>query len=135
MTPFFGGEIFAEPEGAPAPALGLFDEVGAERVAFDVAADLEKVAVGLDREALEAALVEVTASAGLAVSVPSLRKGHCEPLHETRELAVVGRPEHEVEVVRHQAIVAEADAGFAGDSLGEGALEGGVVGVVVEKVD
>ena len=98
------GVVFALPEGSVAPALGGFDESGAEGVSLDVAADGEEVGVLLDGEAFETALVEVAASAGVAVGVPALGVGHGEPLHEAGELSILGGEEDEVEVVGHEAV-------------------------------
>src|SRR5947209_7386414 len=49
-----GADGAAEPEAAPAPVLGAADQAGGQGVALDVAGGQEEVAVGLDREALEA---------------------------------------------------------------------------------
>ena len=53
-----GGRGGAGVEAGPGPVLGAAAEVGGEGVALDVAAGGEEVVVTLDREGLEAALVE-----------------------------------------------------------------------------
>lgn len=132
-----GGDVGAggaAGERAPRPVGRAGDEVGAEGVALDVAADAEEVVVEFDGEALEAALVQVATAGGVAVGVPALGVGHGEPAHEVGELAVLARPEDEVEVVGHEHVGTDPHAlTLAG--LGEDLFEGAVIGVVVKDLE
>ena len=95
--------MFACPEAAPGPVLGPFDQAGRQGVALDVAADLQEVLVALDREALEAALVEVAEADGVVGDAPAHGVGVGEPAEEGGELRRLGRPDDEVPVVAHHA--------------------------------
>lgn len=92
------------PKARPWPVLRAGDQSRSHRIAFDVPADPQKVAVTLDRKGFESALVERPDAFGLTISVPTLAVGHLEPLHEFHELSISGRPDHEMEMVRHDAI-------------------------------
>lgn len=106
------------------PGLCLLDEVRAQGVAFDVANGGDQVAVLLDGESLEAPLPDVAAAAVVAVIPPDMR-GH-QPLHPAAQVAVVVRPEHQVEMVGHQAQCEDAH----GQALA-GGLKQAKEGVVV----
>ncbi len=117
---------------APWPALGHADEIRADRISFDVSADVEEMFVLLDRETFEAPLIERAGSGGFVVGVPALRVSDGEEAHEFAEVAVFLRPEDEVPVIGHQT---EADDSNrqAFVRLLDDAQHGGVVAVAVEK--
>jgi hypothetical protein len=114
----------------PRPPFGPQHQMGTQGVAFDITANDEKVIVLLDRKALEAALVERTGAAAVVVGVPphGMRQG--QPVQEVGQLAVLLRPQDEVEVVGHEAIGQQA-RGCRVLSLAQDALKGGVVAVFV----
>jgi hypothetical protein len=64
--------------------------------------------VVLDWERLEAALIKVAGADGVVMRVPAHGVRVREPTKEVGHLAVVARPEHEVPVVRHDAIRQDA---------------------------
>ena len=104
-----GGRSAGPPrETAPTPLSGPQNQIGAECVAFDVSAHRQKMDIRLDREGFEASLVQVTRSRGTAVSVPALRTRQREPFCETRQFAVLLRPNDHVPVVSHQAVTQES---------------------------
>lgn len=45
----------ANPETSPLPLLSSFDQIGAQRIAFNLADNLTEVIIGVDHERLEAA--------------------------------------------------------------------------------
>jgi hypothetical protein len=63
----------------------------------------------LNRKGLKAALIQGTRSFDLPIAVPSPAVRHLKPLHELHELAVAIWPNHEVKVVRHDAVGQEAN--------------------------
>lgn len=122
----------AATERAPRPEFRAVDEVRAEGVALDVPEDDQQVRVGLDGEGFEPALVEVAGARRLVVGVVALGVEVGDAAEELRQLAVGGRVEGHVPVVGHEAVVEEA-GGVAFERLEKDALEGGVVGVLVEE--
>lgn len=91
------------PPAAPAPRLGAVDRPGGQGVALDLAAHGEKVAVGLDGEALEPPRVEVATADDAVSDVPAHDVGAGQPADEAGQLAVLARPEHEMPVIAHEA--------------------------------
>jgi hypothetical protein len=83
----------------PRPVLGRRDQMGAERVALDVAQHREQVLVLLDGEGAEAALLDV--AAGVVVLVVAACVCGEQPRHIVAQCAVAAGPEREVEVVGH----------------------------------
>jgi len=128
----FGPAVFSVVgEAAPGPLLGGLYEIGAQRVAFDVAADGQKVIMLLDGKAFEAALIERAGAGGAVVGVVALGVGGGEQAHKVTELSIVIGIEDKVPVVGHEAIGNDAD----GDELVcalDDALHGEVVGVFAE---
>ena len=92
------------PETAPLPVIRPFHELRSQGISLDVPADREKVFVVLHREGLEAALVEMARPDGAVVRVPPLRVSQRQPSHEFGQIAVASRPQHQVPMIRHQAI-------------------------------
>lgn len=89
------------------------------------------MAVVLDRERIEPALVEVARPGGMAMGMPALGMGHRQPSHESGQVAIASGPEDEVEVVGHDA-VGQHPHGVARGGVGEDAEEGAIIAVVVE---
>lgn len=87
--------VEAVPLARPAPLPGSTDEVRAERIPFDVSADLEKMRVIGERKGLEPSLIERAGAQGTMGMVPFHRMGHPQPVHEHRKIPVGLRPEHE----------------------------------------
>jgi len=87
-------------QGRPRPPLGSTDQSGAQRISFYVPDHRQEVLVLLDRKGLEPALPNVAARVVPAVVAPNVR---CkQPLHPPTQLTISVRPDHQVEVVRHQ---------------------------------
>src|SRR5271157_890296 len=70
------------PEAAPPALFGPFNQPRAKRVAFDIPADRQEMAVILNRKRFETTLVDVSRARGMAMGMPPLRVGHGEPAHE-----------------------------------------------------
>lgn len=70
---------FPLPEASPPPVFGLEDQPGTHRVTFDVPTDGEEMLISLDREGLEAALVQVPSPCRMVVCMPALRVGERDP--------------------------------------------------------
>ncbi|MBU0639077.1 MAG: hypothetical protein KKB50_09450, partial [Planctomycetes bacterium] len=64
---------------APHPVLHPFDQPSPQRVGFNVAANGQEMGLVLHREALEPALIQVTAAASVVVLVMSPNVGHADP--------------------------------------------------------
>ncbi len=110
-------------QARPGPILGTLHQVGSQRVSFDVTQDREEVLILLNRERLESSLPYVAARMIVLVVTPHVR-GH-EPLHPLAQLAILPRPNNQVEVVRHQTVGQEAHvhAGAADtQQAGEGCI-------------
>jgi hypothetical protein len=75
-------------------------QAGAHGIADYIADDSQKVAVMLNRKALEASLPHM-ATATIMLVVTSHMTGH-PPLHKGSERIVGGGLQHEVEMVRHE---------------------------------
>ena len=93
----------AMPEPGPSPVFGSFNQVCPQRVSLDVAADRQKMLVGLDRKRLESSLVERPRAERAMRMVPAHRVRHGQPMHEPRKVAIGLRPEDKMPVVWHQA--------------------------------
>ena len=91
------------PKGRPSPRIGLFYHVRAQGVPLHVPQDGQKVVVFLNRERLEAALVQRAGSRRPMRRVPALRMRYREPTHELRQVAILTRPKHEMLMRRHNA--------------------------------
>src|SRR5262249_17785687 len=89
-------------EAGPAPVVAPPDQVGPQRVAFDITQYRPEVFVRLDRERLESPLPDV-AGATIA-SVVAADVGGEEPLHPPAEVAVVFWPEYQVKMIGHEGI-------------------------------
>jgi len=50
--------LLTMPQAAPTPVLGSSDQVGAQGIALDIAANRQKMVILLDRKGFESALVE-----------------------------------------------------------------------------
>ena len=114
-------------EGAEWPVLGTADEIGSEGVAFDVAAEGEKMFVPLDGEGFEAILIEVAIADGVVGGAPAHGVGVGEPAEEGGELAILLWPDDEMPVGGHEAEGKDGD-GMALVGFLEGFEEGVVVG-------
>ena len=95
--------MLAMPEPGPVPVLGSFDQVCPQRVSLDVAADRQKVFVGVDQKLFLPSLVERPRAERSMNAVPPHGVRHGDPMHGGRKVAIILRPEHEVPVIRHQA--------------------------------
>jgi len=111
---------------APPPVLSPVDQAGPQRVSLDVAAERVEVVVGLNRERLEPALIEMTRTGRLPLSVPSLRMRERDLADEPRQQAVFLGPGDKMPVVRHQTVSRQSGL-KPFDSLGRNPLEGLVI--------
>lgn len=116
---------------APTPVLGSADRTCVQGVAFDVAADREKVPIVLDGERFESSLVEVAAASRVSMGVPALRMGQGQPARIAREIAILSGPKHLVPMVRHYLKSQEPHV-IAVNRFLDNPLEGLVVVVVFE---
>jgi len=67
---------------------GAFYEVGSQGVGFNVARDSEVVVIVLDREALEATLIEMAYADGSVGDVETLSVSEGCPSHEFGDVAI-----------------------------------------------
>ena len=119
------------PGTRPKPLLGFLDELGSNRIAFDIAKNREQMIVFLDRKRLESSLPDVAAAA--IVLMVAADMGVLQPVHPSAEVAVVGWLQDKVKMVGHQAEGQNRhrhlDAG-----MGDGLEEGLVIAVFVEDL-
>ncbi len=80
----------------------------------------------LNGEALESTLVDVVGAGGLLMGVEAHGVGGGDPAEELAHRAVLGGPQDEVPVIRHQ-LVAEQLRWISLESFAENLLEGDVV--------
>jgi len=86
----------------------------------------------LDREALEAPLVEMSAGGVVIMLMVPTNVGDAEPAHQPRQRLLSSRPQHQVPVIGHEAEGQQID-GVALQRLGENLEKGGIVGLLVEQ--
>jgi hypothetical protein len=118
-------------EAPPLPVLCPLHQVGPQSVSLDIAAHRQEMLVRLHGEGLEPPLIEVSGTGRPVVGVPALGMCHGEPAHKAGEVAVLARPEQEMEVVGHQAVSQQSHV-VAGDCLGQNSLERCIVTVIVK---
>ena len=101
--------ISGQPAGQarPFPMLGSSHTFGTYGITLDVPQHGGQVIVVLQRKRLESSLPHVPGRA--VMTMISSRMGCQEPLQPTPQVAITVRPEHEMEMVRHQAITEEID--------------------------
>lgn len=75
-----------------------------ERIPLDVPTECEEVPIGLHKEGLVTALVQMTEPDRFVRGSPSLGMCQGQPSHERREIAVMTGMEYEVPMVRHDAV-------------------------------
>src|SRR5258708_38930028 len=80
--------VLSPPQAGPAPVLRSLDQVGAERVAFNVTHDSEEMRILLHGETLETPLIEMATTQRMVMRVPAHRMGVRQPLHEGSQFAV-----------------------------------------------
>src|SRR5581483_11713021 len=91
-------------EAAPRPVLRATDEPGAQSVAFDVPAGAHELVGRANGDALEAALIDGPLADGLTMMLPSHGMGNGYPVQELRERAGIDRAQHQVPVIREDAV-------------------------------
>ena len=116
----------------PRPLLSSLHQTGSERIPLDITANPEEMMVGRDGEGLEAPLIYVSGAGRSAPGVPTFAVGYSQPEHEGRQLPITRGPQHQVEVVRHEAI-GETAHRHALLSLREKPQEGGVVSGLIKE--
>ena len=92
----------------PWPRLGPCDQAGAQRVSLDIATDVQKIRFRLDWASAITALITAPPP------WPHLRCQSCPcaaNVHEISELPIAIGPNHEVEMVRHDAIGVKSGIG------------------------
>ena len=89
---------------APTPFFCLHDQIGSQRVSFDVPADGEKMLVILNGKRFESPLIKVPQTGRMTMSVPALRMSQGQPTDKPRELAVFFGPYDKMPVITHHAI-------------------------------
>ncbi len=95
-------------QAAPLPLLGGWHQVGFECVSLNVAANGVEVFVVLYGEEFESTLVDVTAAGSFSMSMPALGMGQGEPAGAFRDFIVLPEPEHQMPVIRHDAITQQS---------------------------
>ncbi len=91
-------------QAPPWPILGPLRQPSPHRVSLHVAADGQKMVVGLHGEGFETTLVKVAGTGGVVMGVLSLGVSQGQPQHELGEVTIAARPEQEVEMIGHQAV-------------------------------
>jgi len=107
--------IASVPGAGPAPIFHVFNKTRPKRILFNVARDHEKAPFRDNWEGLVSALVQRTGPHAAMSSMPPLRLGHGEPLHEARELHAVFGPQEQVPVIWHDR---EREHPHSGPALG-----------------
>ena len=115
------------PETGPAPLLGALYQVGAQRIAFDVAGYGVKVVVAFDGEGFEATLVDMTCAGGMVMCVLAHAVRVRQPPAEVTHVVIPLRPKQEMPVIGHQHEGQDPYWVF-GNRFGEHALERRVIG-------
>jgi hypothetical protein len=88
--------------------------------------------VFLDRERLEATLVEWPGASTVVVGVPTHGMRQRQPVQKVGQFTVLARPEDEVKMVGHQAVGQDSEGQLV-FGLAEYPFKGGVVAVFVEE--
>ena len=96
------------PQAAPVPLFGAVYQIGLERVALHVPADLQKMVIFLDGKRFESSLIKMTgpgisAMSVPALSVPALSVCQRHPADKSRQFPIVVRFDDEVPVIAHHA--------------------------------
>jgi hypothetical protein len=87
------------PRQTAAPRIGRLDQIGPQRVPLHIAQHGQQMIIRLDRERLEAALVERASSRRPMRRAPALGMRDRQPTHELRQVAIAARPKHEFALV------------------------------------
>jgi hypothetical protein len=74
----------------------------------------------------------VAGSDGIMMQMPATDMCCGQPLHETRQVAILQRPQDQMPVIRHEAIAQNADKNF-GLSFCQDFFERGIVSVISEN--
>jgi len=88
-------------QAAPFPLLRTPDEIRAECIALHVSQHCKQVRIALDDECLVSALPDPTRTAVFAVIAACV--GGEEPMRPLSQIDVPGWPDHQMDVVRHDA--------------------------------
>src|SRR6185295_6897243 len=91
-------------EAGPLPVLRPRYKTRLQWIALDVFADCQKVPVGIDDVRFETALIDGSATRAPTRPMPMFAVSCGEPLHELRDLALVGWLHHKMKVCGHQAV-------------------------------
>ena len=105
------------------------DQFGTEGIALHVPQDGRQVIVVLDGEGFESTLPHMSGRA--VMTMISSGVGGQEPLHPASQVAIRMRPEHDVEVIGHQAVAEEVDR-YPPSGIGHGLDEGVIIRRLVE---
>jgi hypothetical protein len=87
--------------------------------------------VFLDREGLEASLVQRSGAAAVVMGVPAHSMGQGQPVQKVGKFPVLTRPKNQMEVVWHEAVGQQA-CGDVVFGLPEASFKGGIVAFFVE---
>ena len=96
------------PQARPFPIIGLLNQIGTQRVAFDISQHLIEMVVGFDRKRLVPALVKMPITDATLMLLPAGYMRDGESLHEPRQVVIRLGPKNKMPVIRHQAITADA---------------------------
>ncbi len=108
------------------PSFCPLNEAGSKWISLNVPTDIEEMFAGLNRDGLVSTLIDGPCPGRLMKGLPPLRMRTRKPLHELRQLLAVRRGEHQVPMIRHDAIGQQSHAG-SGPSLEESVLKGVIV--------
>ena len=92
------------PQTPPAPFLSLRNQPRRQWIPLDVPRDRQQVFIALQGKALEPPLIKRAVAHGLVGDSPPHRMRMCQPPKKRRQLPIVLRPDHEVPMVREDAV-------------------------------
>jgi len=116
----------------PRPLFRPRHQLGAQRVAFDVATDGDQMIVLLNRESFEATLVQRSGAAAVVVGVPTHGMCQGQPMQEVRQVTVLVGPEDQMEMVGHEA-EGQQTHGQLVLGLAQHAFKGGIVAIFMKN--
>ena len=86
----------------PLPVFRKLNEVGSHGIPFDVSHHRQQMSVGLDRKRFETPLIQMSGTAGLAMSVPTHRVHNRQATEELAHLIAGFRSDDKVPVIGHR---------------------------------
>jgi hypothetical protein len=103
--PWAAGEAIGD--AAPRPVLCSMDEAGLQRIALDIPADAYENGGLVDWRRFEAPLIDGPVAACMAALMQPHRMGSRDPMHQSRKVVRARLRQHEVPVIRQDAVAQE----------------------------